>query len=96
MTTEIARKERQKWQHNESMTSESSPEHSDDSFEDMVVNKCFKCNWVFEPTDDLKMKAAGCDKCWHWYHVKCTPKYVRDMLDDETSLEDIYFECDYC
>ena len=47
-------------------------------------------------TDDLKMKAAGYDKCWCWYHVKCTPKYVQDTLDDEISLEDIYFECDYC
>ena len=60
---EIARKERQKQQCNESMTSKSSPEYSNDSFEDMVVNKCFKCYLVFEPTEDINMKAAGCDKC---------------------------------
>ena len=93
---EIARKEMQKWLRDESMTSKSSPEYSDNSFEDMVVNKCFECNWVLESTDDLNMKAAGCDKCWNWYHIKYTPKYVQDMLDDEISLDDIYFECNYC
>ena len=68
------------------MTSELSPECSDNSFEDMDVNKCFECNWVFELTADIKMKAAGCDKFWCWYYMKCTPKYVQDTLDDEISL----------
>ena len=51
-----------KWQCDESMTS---PEYSTDSFEDMDVNKCFKCTWVLKPTEDIKLKAAGCDKCWN-------------------------------
>ena len=70
---------------------------SDDDADVICTDQCYCCMKKFK--DDMNgpmMELVGCDRCPCWFHFRCLPMIIQDQVDDEISISDVFFECDFC
>ena len=96
-----------KSRHEASQSVDSSPSEDevdvnvDDDLDDDAgvtqTDQCYRCTKKFEDdTNGPMVKPVGCDRCPCWFHFGCLPAIIHEQVDDEISIADVFFECDFC
>ena len=70
---------------------------SDDDAGVIQTDQCYRCTKKFEDdTNGPMVEPVGCDRCPRWFHFGCLPAIIQEQVDDEISISDVFFECDFC
>ena len=99
--------EQKKSRHEASPSVDSSPSEDevdvnvDDDLDDdagvIQTDQCYRCTKKFEDdTNGPMVEPVGCDRCPRWFHFGCLPAIIQEQVDDEISISDVFFECDFC